>query len=152
MRRCTCSKTLKFCYMRTYLLGGIICLACSSFSANSDLCAGAHRSKIGKLALKQNVFELTVHRLSGNRVIISWHCENETAQSRFEVMRKHGTEIYSSLGIVEPRLAENNSSDFSFVDINTFEDSSFYCVKKTDPGGVVFFSLSRGVEGVGSER
>ena len=137
--------------MRTYLLTSIICLACSSFSLNTTMSIGAHGG-VGLRLSKLNVFELTVHRLSGNRVMISWHCETEFSQSRFEVMRKHGTEIYSSLGVVEPKLVEDNSADYSFVDVNVFEDSSFYCVKKTGPDGVVFFSLSRGVEGVGRER
>ena len=138
--------------MRTYFVTGMICLACSSFSINVSPKGYVPESAVVKRVGKPNVFELTVHRLSGNRVVVSWHSEGEAAQARFEVMRKHGNGIYSSLGFVEPKLREDNSADYSFVDVNAFEDSSFYCVKKTDPDGVIFFSLSRGIEGVGKER
>lgn len=108
--------------------------------------------KVSNRTLNPNMFDVTVHRLSGDRVMISWHADAESRQTRFEVMRKHGPGIFSTLGIVEPKLREDNSADYSFVDINAFADSSFYCVKKTDSEGVVFFSMSRGIEGVGKER
>ncbi|MGZ3846191.1 MAG: hypothetical protein ACXVBH_09045 [Flavisolibacter sp.] len=138
--------------MRTYLLTGIICLACSSFSEGTDWNGNLLACKVSNRTLNPNMFDVTVHRLSGERVMISWHTEAASQQTRFEVMRKHGPEIFSSLGIVEPKLREDNSADYAFVDINSFGDSSFYCVKKTDSDGVVFFSMSRGIEGVARER
>ena len=94
------------------------------------------------------MFDVTVHRLSGDRVMISWHASGEAAQTRFEVMRKHGTEVFTSIGVVEPRTIQDNTADYSFIDTNSFEDSSYYCVKKTEPDSVVFFSIARGIAGV----
>jgi len=84
--------------------------------------------------------------------MISWHAEAEAPQTRFEVMRQHGQEIFSSLGIVEPKLRKDNSADYSFIDVNAFTDSSYYCVKKTEPDSIVFFSITKGIEGVGKRR
>jgi hypothetical protein len=137
--------------MRTHLLTGIICLACSSFM-NSDNSILLGSGAPGDKTIRQNVFNLTVHRLSGERVIVSWHYEGEPLQTRFELMRKHGPDMFYSLGTVEPKLREDNSADYSFIDSNDFADSTFYCVKKTGPDSVVFFSITRGVEGVGKER
>ena len=138
--------------MRTYLLTGLICLTCSSFSENTQSNATVSFRKPASFTLKPKVFDVTVHRLSGERVMISWHAEAEAPQTRFEVMRQHGQEIFSSLGIVEPKLRKDNSADYSFIDVNAFTDSSYYCVKKTEPDSIVFFSITKGIEGVGKRR
>ena len=140
--------------MRALLLTGIIFFACSSFL--SDSYYGYQKPNSEDFNFDKpvkNVFDFTVQRLSGDRVMVSWHTEGEMQQARFEVMRKHEKgKPFASLGIVEPRSREDNSADYSFIDVNVFQDSTFYCLKKTDTDSVVFFSVTRGVGGVGKER
>lgn len=101
----------------------------------------------------QTVVDFRVLRLSGGRVLISWHTEREPAKVSFEVMRKHGMGApYISLGIVQPKSGNVNSADYAFIDINEFSDSSFYRVKKTSADDVVFYSLAKGIKGLGKER
>jgi hypothetical protein len=130
---------------------GIVIIACSSFLIDNfpiSKKTGAKNYNSGK-----SIFDFTVHRLSGDRVMISWHTEGEPGQIRFEVMRKHGKGIpFSSLGSVEPKSKEDNSADYSFIDVNKFSDSTFYCLKKTDLDSVVFYSITKGIEGAGKER
>lgn len=101
----------------------------------------------------QRLVDFRVLRMSGGRVLITWHTERESANVSFEVMRKHGRGTpYVSLGIVQPKSGNINSADYSFIDINEFADSSFYRVKKTNADDVVFYSLAKGIEGLGRER
>lgn len=137
--------------MRSHLLTGIFLIACSSFL--NDRFTIPQKSTPGNFNSCKNIFDFTVNRLSGGRVMVSWHTEGEPGQIRFEVMRKHGKGIpFSSLGTVEPKSKEDNSADYSFIDVNKFSDSSFYCLKKTDLDSVVFYSISKGIEGAGRER
>jgi len=139
--------------MRSLLLTGIIFLGCSSFLNDGYSLYSKTESGIYPAKASNNFFDFTAHRLSGDRVVISWHTENESEQVHFEVMRKHGKNVpFSSLGSVVPKSTEDKSADYSFVDINTFSDSSFYCLKKTDADSIVFFSATKGVEGIGKDR
>jgi len=100
-----------------------------------------------------NVSEFNVRRLSGERVIISWHTESELHPVRFEVMRKHEKmKPFVSIGIVEPKTTENNSADYSFIDLNNFADSTLYCLKKITADSVIFYSASKGVPGISRDR
>jgi hypothetical protein len=133
--------------MRTYVLTAMFFIACSSFVKP----AGHPTSFVDK-GSKKNVFDVTVHRLSGDRVMISWHADGESGQSRFEVMRRHGRGIFTSLSSVEAKSRDYSLNDYSFVDINSFADSSFYCVKEISAANVVFFSTAKGIEGIARER
>jgi hypothetical protein len=125
--------------MRSYLSTAAIFFACSSFLSDVSV-----RNK--------NISDFTVHRLSNDRVFISWHSEGES-QVIYEVLRRHKkTEQLESLGVVQPKSVENNSAEYSFVDINTFSDSSYYCLKKTNADSIVFYSITKGIEGVGKDR
>jgi hypothetical protein len=53
---------------------------------------------------------------------------------------------------VEAKSRDYNLNDYSFVDINNFADSSFYCVKEISAANVVFFSTWKGIEGIARER
>ena len=137
--------------MRSHLLRGMMFISCSAF-----LSAGFpvnQESRIDSSNPVKSIFDFTIHRLSGHRVMISWHTQGEPEQVKFEIMRKHGRGIaFSSLGIVEARSKEDNTADYSFIDINNFSDSTFYCLKKTDLDSVVFYSITRGIEGAGKDR
>jgi hypothetical protein len=138
--------------MRTYVFTAVFFLASSSFINGNNVFNDRFYSENIHRSRGNNVFDVTVHRLSGERVMISWHTDGEPVQSRFEVMRKHGIGIFTSLGVVEPGSTEDNLGDFSFIDVNHFADSSFYCVKETAADSVVFFSVTKGIEGIGKER
>jgi len=100
-----------------------------------------------------NVSDFNVRRLSGERVMISWHTEGELQPVRFEVMRKHEKmKPFVSLGIVEPKTTENNSADYSFIDLNNYADSTLYCLKRITADSVIFYSISKGVPGIGKDR
>lgn len=116
---------------------------------------------IGNLPLKGNlgyvidssaVTDFTIQRLSNAKVLIVWHTQDENETIIYEVLRKHGRNTqYISLGVVLPKLKEENFVEYSFIDNNDYTDSSFYCLKKT-ADDVVFYSLAKGVEGVEKER
>ncbi len=100
-----------------------------------------------------NTVDITVQRLSGARVLIAWHTQGEGDQVRYEVMRKHGKNMqFISLGIIKSKSNEESLADYSFIDINDYPDSSYYCLKKTTADNVVFYSLTKTVEGVEQER
>jgi hypothetical protein len=148
--RCTCSKTkIKISYMRSHFLTAAFFFLCSSFSND-----GYHDESLLPSDLSaKNIFGLTVRRLSGERVMITWHTEEDPQGIIYEVLRKHKTnEQFTSLGVVSPELKQGLTADYSFVDANGFADSSFYCLKKINVDSVIFYSITRGVEGVGRER
>ena len=136
--------------MRSYLLTAAIFFLCSSFL---KINYPVGRAADPKDLMHKNVFDFTVHRLSGERVVVSWHTKDESDKMIYEVLRKHRkTEPFSSLGVVQPKSREDNSADYSFVDVNDFLDSSYYCLKKTNADSIVFYSITKGIEGVGKER
>jgi hypothetical protein len=114
-------------------------------------------SRVQQRQSPQTVIDFSVQRLSGKRVQISWHTRNEKEQVQFEVMRRFGRTVpFAPIGSVQQKLQTgiNDIVDYSFVDEkNMNPDTSFYCVKKTDAEGVIFYSLPKAVEGAGkSER
>src|SRR5689334_7076031 len=93
----------------------------------------------------RGIVDFKVQRISGGRVFLSWHTEDEKEGVSYEVMRKHGKGTpYISLGAVEPKSKDSSWADYSFIDVNEFNDSSFYCLKKTNAEDVVFYSLPKG--------
>jgi hypothetical protein len=138
--------------MRTYVLSAMFFIAYSSLVKTGGSITSPFYSQTVNKSEKKNVFDVTVHRLSGDRVVISWHVDEESDQSRFEVMRRQRGGIFTSLASVEAKSRDHNLTDYSFVDINSFADSSFYCVKETSASNVVFFSTTRGIEGIAKDR
>lgn len=133
--------------MRSLLLTAAILLTCYSF-----LNGGRENLPSENLGTK-NIFDLTVRRLSGERVIIAWHTESDAPGIMYEVMRRHNKrEPFQSVGTASPEAKQDNTADYSFVDVNNFTDSSYYCLKKTNIDSVIFYSIAKGVEGVGKER
>ena len=139
--------------MGSHLLLATIGIGCSVIFSDH-----VHHSKLNSDQLNayhsvKGIVGFKVQRMSGARVLMSWHTENEQEGISYEVMRKHGKGTpYISLGIVQPKSREGNSADYSFIDINEFADSSFYCLKKTDKDDVVFYSLAKGIGGVEKNR
>lgn len=69
------------------------------------------------------------------------------------MLRKHEKlSQFVSLGVIQPKSLNDNSADYSFIDLNDYTDSTYYCLKKTNTDSVVFYSITKGVEGVGKER
>lgn len=133
--------------MRSLLFTAVILLTCSSFFNQGS------ESLSSKIAGTKNIFDLTVRRLSSERVIVAWHTEGDAPGTIYEVLRRHSKrEVFASLGVVSPELKQDNNADYSFVDVNNFTDSSYYCLKKTNVDSVVFYSIAKGVEGIGKER
>jgi hypothetical protein len=136
--------------MRPHLLAATVLLSCSSFLNEGYLISAKPGSSLPSTA---NYSDFTVRRLSGDRVFVSWHTENESPQVIYEVLRKHSTkELFASLGVVQPKLKEANSAEYTFTDTNDFSDSSYYCLKKTNVDSVIFYSITKAVEGVGKDR
>jgi len=138
--------------MRSHLLTGIV--ACSLFlNTDYSILPSLPSQNFVVLNSANGISEFNVLRLSGERVMISWHVDDGANTSQFEVMRKHGKGLpFASLGIVEPKSKNDNSADYSFIDINNFTDSTYYCLKKTGADSVIFFSISKGVQGITKER
>lgn len=136
--------------MRLYFLTAAIFFSSSSFLARDF---SFHRNSKSKMANTKSIFDLRVRRLSGERVIISWHTEGDQDGVLYEVLRRHKKgDQFISLGTSSPELKQENTADYLFVDANNFEDSSYYCLKKTNVDSVVFYSITKGVEGVLKDR
>ena len=83
--------------------------------------------------------------------VCTGHTEGDSRQMVYEVLRKHKQlSQFVSLGVVQPK--DGNGEDYSFVDVNNYADSSYYCLKKTTSDSAVFYSITKGVEGVGKNR
>lgn len=107
------------------------------------------------VAHPDNIVDFSARRLSGGRVYISWRTEGEPGGVQFEVMRKPDKIApFMSLGTVGPKETSYDKSVvvYSFIDTNNSSDTSYYCLKKKNEEGIVFFSLSRAVEGMGKHR
>jgi len=128
--------------MRSHLLTTVVFIICTSFVLNT-----------GKPHSSMNVLDFNVHRLRGEKVFLSWHTEGETQQVVYEVLRKHKfLSQFVSLGVVQPKFQNDNTADYSFTDVNNYSDSSYYCLKKTNSDSVIFYSITKGVEGVWNDR
>jgi hypothetical protein len=133
--------------MRPFLFTAAFFIICTSFLTDIEINSKALNN------FRWNTVDITVQRLSGARVLIAWHTQGEGDQVRYEVMRKHGRNTqFISLGIVQPRSKEDGFADYAFIDSNDYVDSSYYCLKKTTVDDVVFYSLTKSVEGVEKER
>jgi len=139
--------------MRLHFIAGVILYACSFFWNGLSSVPSNFQSKNTGQFSSNNISGFNVHRLSGERVMVSWHTEGESGPVRFEVMRKHEkSKPFVSLGTVEPKIREGNSADYSFIDVNNFPDTTFYCLKKTNADSVIFYSISKSVAGFGKDR
>lgn len=140
--------------MRSHYFMAVLFLTCSSFVLENTVTPSSIESKkflIPKSPKK--ILDFNVHRFSGEKVFLSWHTEGDSPQVVYEVLRKQKKlSQFVSLGIVEPKSAEGNACDYSFTDANSYSDSSYYCLKKTTSDSVVFFSVTKGVAGVGKNR
>ena len=94
------------------------------------------------------VMDFQVKRLSGSRVMVSWHAESNKNQNDFLIMRKSGSGgMFEKVGVVKPKQS-NSLNDYVLTDLNECEDSSYYSIMQVDIKGVKYFSLSRGVKGI----
>jgi hypothetical protein len=139
--------------MRSYTLTAVVFLTCSSFilkfTAKRSLLDNT--TSIAAVSSKK-ILDFNVRRFSGEKVFLSWHTEGDLKQMVYEVLRKHKQlSQFVSLGVVQPK-EDGNGGDYSFVDVNNYSDSSYYCLKKTTSDSVVFYSITKGVEGVGKNR
>lgn len=132
----------------------VLFLTCSSFVLENTVTPSSIESKKSLIprSLKK-ILDFNVHRFSGEKVFLSWHTQGDSPQIVYEVLRKHKRlSQFVSLGVVEPKSMEGNACDYSFIDVNSYSDSSYYCLKKTTPDSVIFFSITKGVEGIGRNR
>jgi hypothetical protein len=132
----------------------VLLLTCSSFVLENTLTRALPEGRKLPIAKSpKKILDFNVHRFSGEKVFLSWHTEGDSPQIVYEVLRKHKKlSQFVSLGVVEPKSVEGNACDYSFIDVNSFSDSSYYCLKKTTPDSVIFFSITKGVEGIGRNR
>jgi len=138
--------------MRCHLVTGIV--ACSLFLNDyySHSLVRVPQNLVSYNSVS-GISDFQVIRLSGDRVMISWHTNGDNNIAKIEVMRKHQKGVpFASLGIVEPKSKDDNSADYLFIDVNNFTDSTYYCLKKTSIDSVIFFSISKGVQGAGKQR
>jgi hypothetical protein len=140
--------------MRLHLIKAVLFLSCSSFVLeNTAIQSSAEDKELLITDSPEKVIDFNVLRFSGEKVFLSWHTEGDSPQIVYEVLRKHNKlSQFVSLGNVQPKSEDGNSADYSLVDVNSYSDSSYYCLKKTSPDSVVFYSITKGVAGVGRNR
>jgi hypothetical protein len=139
--------------MRSYTLTAVLFLSCSSFILKFTATPLLLDNDESIAALfSKRILDFNVHRFSGEKVFLSWHREGDSGQMVYEVLRKHKQlSQFVSLGVAQPK-GDGNGEDYSFVDVNDYADSSYYCLKKTTSDSAVFYSITKGVEGVGKNR
>ena len=116
------------------------------FSKKPDL---AHAEKVQDVPFS-SVIDFRVQRLSGSRVMLSWHAITGQSGLRFEVFRKIGRDgSYNRIGVVRPDAGSRDIMDYSLTDQNNASDSSYYSIRQVDETGVQYHSLAKGVEGRG---
>jgi hypothetical protein len=138
--------------MTPYLLITAGFLIFSSFTL-ADAPLPSHPSEAFNSA--ENIIDFSVQRMSGGRVFIKWRTEGEPPQVSFEVMRKHSKTAYVSIGMVRPKEVNNNNAtaEYTFVDnSNHYYDSTYYCLRKKNKEGVLFYSIPKAVEGMEKNR
>lgn len=134
--------------MKSCFFIAAIFVACPSFIRNASYVRRHFQHSA-------TIIDFSVQRLSGDRVFISWHTEREGQEVQYEVMRQDGRiSQYFSVDVVNPDKQKSVTaiSDYSYIDINHNPDSSYYRIKKKTANGVVFFSIPKGVEGVGKRH
>jgi hypothetical protein len=99
------------------------------------------------------IHDFRVHRLSGERVSITWHTEDEKSPAGFEVVRRLGENgAFVTVGFVPAKQAGGHSIiDYSMTDNNTYTGSSYYRLKQTDEKGAAFFTIKKAVAGTGKK-
>jgi hypothetical protein len=128
----------------------VLFLTCSSFLLEQTV---SHTTQPNKSLTGKKFFDFNVRRFSGEKVFLSWHTEDDSPQIVYEVLRKHKKlSQFVSLGVIKPKSLDGNVADYSFIDVNNYTDSSFYCLKKTAPDSVIFYSITKAVEGTGRSR
>jgi hypothetical protein len=132
----------------------VLFLTCSSFVLENTVTLSSIEGKKSVIPKSpKRILDFNVHRFSGEKVFLSWHTEGDSPQIVYEVLRKHKKfSQFVSLGVVEPKSVDGNACDYSFIDVNSYSDSSYYCLKKTTLDSVIFFSITKGVEGIGRDR
>jgi hypothetical protein len=138
----------------SYYLTAVLFFTCSSFVLENTVTYSSTEDKELWIAKSlKKILDFKVHRFSGEKVFISWHTEGDSPQIVYEVLRKHEKlSQFVSLGIVRPKSEDGSAAHYSFIDDNSYFDSSYYCLKKTNPDSVVFYSITKGVEGIGRNR
>ncbi len=130
----------------------LACLfACSSF-VNTNVSSKANRVHTEVVHSLNVIADFAVLRMSGGRVYIKWRTESESSKVVFEVMRKEKGSWFMSLGEVEPKASAGDVLEYSFIDKNEFTDSTYYCIRKKNEEGVLFYSLPKAIEGIGGHR
>ena len=116
-------------------------------SCQNQFSANIQKSNSSEFVVSE-VMDFQVKRLSGSRVMLSWHSEPNKNQNDFLVMRKSGSGgMFEKVGVVKPKQS-NSLNDYVLTDLNECEDSSYYSIMQVDIKGVKYFSLSRGVKGI----
>ena len=148
------AKHIKTRYMSSRFLVAVCFIACSSFVKSYAPSKAAFLKGQSPFS-SRNISDFTVKRLSGARVFVRWRTEGEQLPVSFEVMRRHKKATpYISLGVVQPKEENSHNSvvEYSFIDHNEYPDSTYYCLRKKNEEGTLFYSLPKAVEGVGKSR
>jgi hypothetical protein len=103
------------------------------------------------LPIKLRSFTATRYR---DKVTLKWETEIEENNRGFDVQRKVGNGMWQSLGFVDSKAFNGNSSiplSYEFGDINNTKGISQYRLKQTDFDGTYSFSPIRSVRGDGQK-
>lgn len=140
--------------MRSHLLTAILFFTCSSFLLKDNTQSQSKTNeRLLALYSSRNAFDFSVHRVSGKKVILSWHTQDEEKGVVYEVLRKPAELTqFISLGKVKPKYENGSWADYVFIDANDYTSTSYYCLKKTNADSVIFYSVTKKVVGVAVSR
>jgi hypothetical protein len=100
----------------------------------------------GKPIAPAAIVDLNVHRLSGNRVLVSWHTQSEENSKGFFIERKKQDEIaFAPIGFVGSRSMGKDSTitDYSFTDQGGAAGACTYRIRQRDASGVNYYTLGK---------
>ena len=131
--------------MKSFLIAATITITTSCYNQFS---ASIQKTNSPGPGIVSEVMDFEAKRLSGARVLVSWHAQPGQVQNDFLVMRRLGSSgILEKVGTVKPKRT-GTLNDYTITDLNECEDSSFYSLMQVDGKGVKYFSQFKGVKGV----
>lgn len=97
-----------------------------------------------------SILDFKVQRLSKNRVLISWHTEQEQKGGDFGVQRRLDDEgLFKDIGIIQSKSNGDSTLvfDYTFTDVNGFNGRSYYRIKQKNNSGSSFYTPIKTLSG-----
>jgi len=79
--------------------------------------------------------------ISGNDVILDWQTASETNNDYFELQRSRNGYIWESIAEIKGSINSNIINNYSYLDKNPYDETSYYRLKQIDINGAFNYSF-----------